>query len=47
MNFNSPEILTLKSNLDGCINSAIQHQPNSYVAIKVGIARHNCLRHDM
>ena len=35
MNFNSPEILTLKSNLDGCITSAVQHQPNSYSAIKV------------
>ncbi|MFK5948945.1 MAG: hypothetical protein QM500_09290 [Methylococcales bacterium] len=35
MNFNSPEIKTLKSNLDGSINSAIQHEPNSYAAIKV------------
>lgn len=35
MNFNSPEIQTLKSNLDGSINSAVQHQPNSYAAIKV------------
>src|SRR5688572_7312331 len=35
MNFNSPEIKTLKSNLDGSINAAIQHQPNSYAAIKV------------
>lgn len=35
MNFNSPEIQTLKSNLDGCIRSAVQHQPNSYAAIKV------------
>ena len=35
MNFNSPEIQTLKSNLDGSINSAVQHQPNTYAAIKV------------
>jgi hypothetical protein len=35
MNFNSPEIQTLKSNLDGSISSAVQHQPNSYAAIKV------------
>lgn len=35
MNFNSPEILTLKSNLDGSIKSAVQHQPNSHAAIKV------------
>lgn len=35
MNFNSPEIITLKSSLDGSINAAIHHQPNSYAAIKV------------
>ncbi|MCR6740077.1 hypothetical protein ACTFBY_13835 [Aeromonas dhakensis] len=35
MNFNSPDVQTLKSNLDGSINSAIQHQPSSYAAIKV------------
>jgi hypothetical protein len=35
MNFNSPEIQTFKSNLDGCIRSAVQHEPNSYAAIKI------------
>ncbi|WP_321849982.1 hypothetical protein [Pseudomonas paraveronii] len=35
MNFNSPEIQTLKSSLDGSIHSAIRHEPNSYAAIKV------------
>ncbi|WP_350431133.1 hypothetical protein ABIS04_11355 [Shewanella sp. H8] len=35
MNFNAPEIQTFKSNLDGCIRSAVQHQPSSYAAIKI------------
>jgi hypothetical protein len=35
MNFNSPEIQTLKSSLDGSIRSAVQHQPNSHAAIRV------------
>ncbi|WP_017349045.1 hypothetical protein [Pantoea sp. A4] len=35
MNFNSPEITTFKSNLDGSINAAIHHRPNSHAAIKV------------
>lgn len=35
MNFNSPEIQTLKSSLDGSISSAVQHKPNTYAAIKV------------
>jgi hypothetical protein len=33
--FNSPEIKTLKSNLDGCIQSALLHKPNTHAAIKI------------
>lgn len=33
--FNSPDINTLKSNLDGCIVSARLHQPNTHAAIKI------------
>jgi hypothetical protein len=33
--FNSPDINTLKSSLDGCIESARLHQPNSHAAIKI------------
>ncbi len=33
--FNSPDIQTLKSNLDGCINSAVRHEPANHFAIKI------------
>lgn len=33
--FNSPDINTLKSSLDGCITSATLHRPNSHAAIKI------------
>ncbi|MFG7349587.1 hypothetical protein ACGMNB_01220 [Shewanella oncorhynchi] len=33
--FNSPDIQTLKSSLDGCVQSALLHQPNTHAAIKI------------
>ncbi|WP_218396768.1 hypothetical protein [Alteromonas lipotrueae] len=33
--FNSPDIQTLKSSLDGCIQSALLHRPNTHAAIKI------------
>ncbi|GFM77865.1 hypothetical protein PSCICM_36840 [Pseudomonas cichorii] len=35
MKFNSPEIQTLKSSLDGTIECAVKHEPTSYAAIRV------------
>lgn len=33
--FTSPDIQTLKSSLDGCIQSALRHQPTTHAAIKI------------